>query len=94
MAGAGAGASQGFPGVEDPEAAARIQQLRRIKQLKADLEFERGLREGLEEQVAAYKKRMADMGRMQQEQQAANVPAHTCEPPLPPSSPMTPPVSV
>ena len=123
MAGAGAGAGQGFPGAEDPEAAARTQQLeselavarrlreglekqaepqprgeasahftslaakatdnylislirdrgsgvlsaadRRIKQLEADLEVERGLRKGLEKQVAAFRKRMTDMGQEQ-----------------------------
>ena len=65
----------------------------------------RGLREGIEEalleaRVAAFKKRL-DMERMQQDPDVegvppvvpTNVPAHTCELP-PPSSPMTPPVSV
>ena len=46
MAGAGAGAGQGFPGVEDSEAAARIQEL------ESELEL-RGLREGAEKQVPA-----------------------------------------
>ena len=45
-----AGAGQGFPGVEDPEAAVRIQQL------ESELELERGLREGAEKQAAAYYK--------------------------------------
>ena len=85
MAGAGAGAGQGFPGAEDPEAAARI------KELKSLLELERGLRAGAEKQLAAFKKRLAYLERMQQDQSVEGVPsAHPCELPPPRPSPSSP----
>ena len=39
----------------------------RIRQLEADLALERGLREGAEKQLAACKKRVADLKQMQQD---------------------------
>ena len=68
-------------GSGDSSAAARI------KQLESELELERGLREGLEKQVAAFKKRMADIMQNPDIEGAwqAAAAANTCEWPRTPT---------